>query len=173
MKTTNIILAICLTVFTSTGFAQQKANCNQDLFTDTLLTQLEGQWTATGSIGTEKVFYQFSNRWVLNHQFFEMTFADTATVPKYTARVFMGFDCKNARYVIHWMDNFGGAFSETLGYGEKNADSIEMHFNYSEGLLVNTFTYDLKKQEWTSNSVIKSEGKWVTFGNIRLKKNQP
>lgn len=74
------------------------------------------------------------------------------------------------QYVVHWLDNFGGAFSETLGYGEKKVQSIEISFDYPQGKLINTFAYDNKIDQWTSHSVIKAENEtWVTFGNIVLK----
>lgn len=42
----------------------------------------------------------------LNHQFVSLTFADTAKLPQYTAKVFIGYDCITERYVAHWLDNF-------------------------------------------------------------------
>ncbi|MCB0506593.1 MAG: hypothetical protein KDC58_13975, partial [Cyclobacteriaceae bacterium] len=68
-------------------------------------------------------------------------------------------------------DNFGGAFSETLGYGTRNIQSIEMLFEYAAGQLINTFSYDENGDQWTSHTVTKDEeGNWVTFGRIILKR---
>lgn len=148
---------------------KEATKCNQDFFNDNLLDKLTGHWMATGKVGEDKVDYSFSVQWVLNHQFLEMTFADTATKPLYTAKVFIGYDCQKEKYVIHWMDNFGGAFSETLGYGVKKDQSIEMSFEYPAGHLLNTFSFDEKNNQWTSHSVTKDEtGNWVTFGHILL-----
>ncbi|MFH1120383.1 MAG: hypothetical protein V1775_11210 [Bacteroidota bacterium] len=61
--------------------------------------------------------YHFNGNWELNHQFMVLTFADTAAQPLYTARVFIGYYCVIERYVCHWLDNSGGRFSETPGYG--------------------------------------------------------
>lgn len=167
-----ITLLIYLLVFTCPlGYGQETTKCNQDIFTDTLLNNLTGNWIASGSVGSEKVVYSFRVQWVLNHQFLEMAFADTASKPEYTAKVFIGYDCQKDKYVIHWIDNFGGAFSETLGYGTMQNQSIEMLFEYPTGLLLNTFSFDKKNNQWTSHSVTKDEkGNWETFGYIVLKK---
>jgi hypothetical protein len=154
-----------------TIYGQATLKCNQDIFKDTLLEKLTGHWIATGNVGSDKVVYNFSVHWVLNHQFLEITFADTAAKPEYTANVFIGYDCPKEKYVIHWIDNFGGVFSETLGYGSKKDQSIEMLFDYPIGQLINTFSYDTKNDQWTSHSVTKDEkGAWVTFGHIVLKR---
>lgn len=167
----NLILLACFLFFIHTPvYGQKMTNCNQDIFNDTLLDKLTGHWIAKGNVGADKVVYRFSVQWVLNHQFLEMTFADTAARPEYTAKVFIGYDCQKSKSVIHWIDNFGGAFSETLGYGTKNGSSIEMSFEYPIGQLLNTFSYDKKNNQWTSHSVVKDEkGNWVTFGHIVLK----
>ena len=172
-KIANLITLTCILVFTShLSFGQETIKCNQDIFNDTLLDKLTGHWIATGNVGSDKVVYNFSVQWVLNHQFLEITFADTATKPEYTAKVFIGYDCQKDKYIIHWIDNFGGAFSETLGYGTKKDKSIEMLFDYPVGQLTNTFSYDKKDDQWTSHSVTKDEKEnWVTFGHIILKRD--
>lgn len=141
---TAIVLG-CILMFTyQPCFGQKATKCNQDIFIDTLLDKLTGCWIATGNVSMDKVVYNFSVQWVLNHQFLEMTFADTANKPEYTAKVLIGYDCKLEKYVVHWLDNFGGAFSETLGYGTKKNQSIEISFEYPMGQLLNTFSYDKK-----------------------------
>ena len=171
-KIRNIIILTCLFEFISLlGYGQAATKCNQDLFTDTLLDKLTGQWMATGNVGGDDILYKFSIEWVLNHQFLEMTFSDTAANHEYTAKVLIGFNCKNDKYVVHWIDNFGGAFSETLGYGEKKVQSLEISFDYPQGKLINTFSYDRENDQWTSHSVTKAENEtWATFGQIMLKR---
>ncbi len=172
-KKANTITLTFILLFTShLSYGQETIKCNQDIFNDTLLDKLTGHWIATGNVGSDSVVYNFSVQWVLNHQFLEMTFADTATKPEYTAKVFIGYDCQKDKYVIHWIDNFGGAFSETLGYGTKKDQSIKMIFDYPVGQLINTFSYDKKSDQWTSHSVTKDEKEnWVTFGHIVLKRD--
>jgi len=166
-------LIFVLAFIANITYGQDTAKCNQNYFIDPLLQKLTGHWSATGNVGGDKVTYNFSNQWVLNHQFIELTFADKATKPAYTAKVFIGYDCTKDKYVVHWIDNFGGRFSETLGYGKKKDQSIEILFEYPEGQLINTFTYDSKNDSWTSHSITKDEkGNWVTFGDIYLKRTK-
>lgn len=40
---------------------------------------------------------------------------DVSSPPNYEAMVFIGYDNTSERYVVHWIDVFGGRFSETLG----------------------------------------------------------
>ena len=37
------------------------------------------------------------------------------------------------RYVAHWIDVFGGRFSETLGYGKRVGNKINFIFEYTDG----------------------------------------
>lgn len=170
---TTITFMLSLFLYSMLLHAQDSIKCNQAIFNDSTLDKLAGSWTATGNIGGDSVTYTFSNQWVLNHQFLEMTFADTATIHAYTAKVLIGYNCKKDKYIIHWMDNFGGAFSETLGYGTKKDNSIEMLFDYPEGKLMNTFTFDNKSNTWTSHSVIVGDkGVLTVFGHITLKRKK-
>ncbi len=53
---------------------------------------------------------------------------DVNIPPQYEALVFLGYDNASERYVAHWIDVFGGRFSETLGYGTRSGDSIKFIF---------------------------------------------
>ena len=150
------------------AFGQNTIPCDQTYFNDSLLQKLTGVWTASGEVHGEKVYYQFKNEWILNHQFLDMSFQDKADNPVYTAKVLFGYDCIKNKYVVHWNDNFGGRFSETVGYGDKKDQSIEMLFDYPEGQLKNTFTYNKKEDSWNSHTVIKVNEQWIPFGDIYL-----
>ncbi|OFX61602.1 MAG: hypothetical protein A2046_09875 [Bacteroidetes bacterium GWA2_30_7] len=154
-------------------FGQTVLKCNEKLFEDKLIDKIIGSWTASGKIGGDNVVYNISVSWELNHQFAVLTLADTALQPQYTAKVFIGYDCLSERYVMHWLDNFGGRFSETLGYGLKSEQSIEFRFEYPEGPFINKFIYDNKTDTWQFHSTTKNnKGVWDTFGDIFLKRKQ-
>ena len=57
----------------------------------------------------------------------------------YQAQVYLGYDNLSERYVAHWLDVFGGRWSETLGYGRRNGDSVELVFEYPDGPFHTTF----------------------------------
>jgi hypothetical protein len=125
-----------------------------------------GNWDLKGIIGNRPVANNFSAQWVLNHQFIELNLIDTVKIPTYTAKVFIGYDCVSERYIVHWIDNFGGRFSEILGYGQQKGNSIEFRFEYADGPFINKFIYNNKKDTWQLNMTTKNErGKWVLFGD--------
>ena len=53
----------------------------------------------------------------------------------------IGYDHTSERYVAHWMDIYGGRFSETLGYGVRSGDQIEFVFEYPDGPFHTTFRW--------------------------------
>ena len=151
--------------------AQETVKCNDQRFNDPFMDKIAGTWLAGGKITGDSVMYHFNASWELNHQFMVLSFADTAANPQYIAKVYIGYDCISERYVCHWLDNFGGRFSETLGYGILTQNSVEFRFEYPDGPFINRFIYDDKRDTWQMHSTTKNrEGAWVTFGDIYLKR---
>ncbi len=103
--------------------------------------------------------------WVLNHQFVRITMVDIESPPKYEAHVYIGFNHEKKKYVCHWLDVFGGQFSETIGVGTRDENSIEFIFASKEAVLRNRFSFDEAGGEWSS--VIEQRGpledQWHTF----------
>lgn len=66
----------------------------------------------------------------------------------YAAIVMIGYDNASERYVAHWMDIFGGRFSETLGYGKRSENQIEFVFEDPDGPFHTTFRWDAGLQHW-------------------------
>ena len=57
----------------------------------------------------------------------------------YEAQVFIGWDEKRSRYVAHWIDIFGGPYSEPIGYGTHESDDrFILTFDYPDALLRET-----------------------------------
>ena len=120
---------------------------------DELLDHLVGEWKLTGKMGSRPVENQFQAAWVLNHQFLQLHFQDAAPEPKvghvpYEAMVYVGYDNASARYVAHWIDVFGGRFSETLGYGSREGNALKLTFEYPDGPFHNTMTWNPEAQSW-------------------------
>src|SRR5437870_8122701 len=90
------------------------------IFQDRLLEGLVGRWKVTGKIAGQQIEQYCEADWVLNHQFLRVRFIDSAArnreirgVPiqsEYEAIVFVGYDNMSERYVVHWIDTFGGRF---------------------------------------------------------------
>jgi hypothetical protein len=107
--------------------------------------------------------------WVLQHQFLRIHMKDVATPPSYEAMVFIGYDNASERYVAHWIDVFGGRFSETLGYGARDGNRIKFVFEYPDGPFHNTFTWDAEAKTWTFLMEQKDQtGKWKEFAVDQL-----
>src|SRR2546430_10969280 len=78
---------------------------------DTLLDKLVGRWDVARTRQNKTVTATAEVDWVLNHQFLRLHYLpardSTAAVP-YEAMVFIGYDNGSDRYVVHWLDVFGG-----------------------------------------------------------------
>ena len=105
--------------------------------------------------------HDFDAAWVLNHQFLRMRQSEP---PDYEAIVFVGYDNTSERYVAHWLDVYGGRFSETLGYGTRTGNSIRFVFEYPDGPFRNTFTWKPETRAWQFVLESKNkQGQWVNF----------
>jgi hypothetical protein len=145
------------------------------LFRDELLDRLVGKWNVTGKIVGQSIQQSCDAEWVLNHQFLKVHFLDTTPRhspeelkknPIYEAIVFIGRDNMSERYVAHWLDTFGGRFSEILGYGflEGEGNSVRFVFEGAEFPLHNTFTWNSQDQTWSILIKQKNrKGQWGTF----------
>jgi hypothetical protein len=136
---------------------------------DALLDKLAGDWKVVRTFPNRTEQNTVHAEWVLNHQFLEVHYRDAATPTKYEAMVFIGYDNTSERYVAHWIDVFGGRFSETLGYGTRNGNAIRFTFEYPDGPFHNTYTFDQKAGTWTSLMEQKNpRGEWVRFAEDRF-----
>ena len=164
----SIIVIVACALFNSK--AQDMVKCDEKYFSDTLLEKLCGHWQLTGHIGQKKIENNFSAEWVLGHQFIQLNFEDIAVPATYFAHVYVGYDCISERYIGHWIDNYGGRFSETLGYGTRKDNAIIFRFEYPDGPFINTISYDSKINEWQLHMTTKNaKGEWVLFGDEYLK----
>lgn len=142
----------------------------QHPFQDSLFDRLAGHWTMTGSIGQRSLTYDVHADWVLHHQFLRVDMRDTAQVPVYEAHVYIGRDNTSERYVAHWLDVFGGRWSETLGYGSRAGDSVEFVFEYPDGPFRTRFSLD-RQGQWAILMRQKSSGgTWQVFGQWALRR---
>ena len=164
------ILTICLGS-TIHALSQEPLDGRNRVFRDELLDKLVGSWKLTRRIRGQTVENSVTAEWVLNHQFLLVHMKDVANPPAYEAMVFIGYDNTSERYVVHWLDNFGGRFSETLGYGVRSGNSIKFVFEYPDGPFHNTFTWDEKTSGWNFLAQTKDKtGKWVVFAEDTLRR---
>ena len=99
---------------------------------------------------------------------------DVATPPAYDAMVFIGYDNTSERYVVHWLDVFGGRSSQTLGYGTRNGNTIKFAFAYPEHPFVNTFSWNPDDKTWNFLMQQKNQNKsWSVFAEDNLSRIAP
>jgi hypothetical protein len=173
----NWILLAALVVASSSGAAQASApplDGRQRLMQDSLLDHMAGDWRVERTMEGRPTASAAHAEWVLNHQFLLLHYQDSpraATPSGYEAMVFIGYDNASDRYVAHWIDVFGGRFSETLGYGTRDGNAIRFLFEYPDGPFYNTYTFDPIARTWTSLMRTKNQkGDWVTFATERFAK---
>ena len=166
------VLSICLgSVVTIHALSQEPLDGPGRIFRDELLDKLVGNWKLTRRIRGRTVENTVRAEWVLNHQFLQIHMKDVATPSAYEAMVFIGYDNTSERYVVHWLDSFGGRFSETLGYGQRSGNSIKFVFEYPDGPFHNTFTWDERAGGWNFLMQNKDKtGKWVVFAEDSLRR---
>jgi hypothetical protein len=165
-----IVVTILGLLIHFTPIQAQEIPCKTDRFNDKVLDQLVGEWIGKGQVAREEVSYSIHAKWELNHQFFHISLSDMAINPQYAAEIYIGYECLTARYIVHWIDPFGGLFSETLGNGKASAAGIDFEFNYPSGLLVNHFiinsdsTWEMRTDSQNAN------GEWGNFGSVLMKR---
>lgn len=138
-------------------------------FEDARLDRLAGRWNVARTIRGEVVRNSLDAEWVLQHRFLRLHYTDPARPPAYEAMVFMGWNRERGEYVVHWIDAFGGDFSETLGHGRAEGDSIVLLFHYPSGDFRNTYRWWPGRGEWTSRGESQdSTGAWRPFMSDRF-----
>jgi len=151
----------------------QELDGPKHIFDDPLLNNMLGSWTLSGNIANRPARHSVQAEWVLNHQFLRIHEKDDAPstngLPGYEALVMVGYDNMSERYVVHWLDIYGGRFSETLGYGSRKGNDISLTFEYPDGPFHTTFRWkpDAKRWEWTMEAKNK-EGNWTQFAAVTL-----
>jgi hypothetical protein len=169
------LLFVLLATSRVSGNAQAQApplDGLKQIFHDELLDQMIGSWNLTGKIMGQIANHSVEAGWILNHQFLRIHEVDAGSAPegvKYEAMVFVGYDNASERYVVHWLDVYGGRFSETLGYGRRSGDGIEFVFEYPDGPFHTTFSWNPETKTWQWKMRTKDKvGKWIEFSDMSL-----
>jgi hypothetical protein len=153
--------------------AQQPIDGPHAVLADPLLDKMVGDWTMNGKLMGQSTTHTVKARWVLNHQFLEIhewgpSDPKTAT-PQYEAMPMIGYDNMSERYVLHWIDVFGGRFSETLGYGKRVGNEIDFIFEYPDGPFRTNLSWDATRGQWHWQMTRKNtSGQWATFADLTL-----
>jgi len=111
----------------------------------------------------------------LNHQFLrihEKSNTQAIDGSTYEAMIFVGCDNASERSVVHWIDIYGGRFSETLCYGKRDGNAIRLTFEYPDGPFHTSFFWDSEAKSWRWEMDAKgADGKWKEFGRMMLSRS--
>jgi len=142
---------------------------NVSPFQDALVDQLNGPWTATGIAGDHPLSERVFGTWVLHHQFLRL-YTQESTI-HYESDLYIGYDSISDRYVAHLLDVFGGRSSETLGYGLRSGDQIQIVFDRPSMSARHTLTWNAKDATWLYLVEVKDHsGKWHTASTKTMKR---
>lgn len=168
----SLVLLTCISVAQVTQLqAQAPLDGRNRVFRDDFMDNLVGDWKLSRKIRGQVADSSVKAEWVLNHQFLLVHMKDGNTPPNYEAMVFVGYDNTSERYVVHWIDVFGGRFSETLGYGKRSGNSIKFVFEYPDGPFHNTFTWNPETKGWVFLMEQKNQtGNWSVFAEDTLRR---
>lgn len=141
------------------------------IFHDTLLEHMVGHWKLEGTLLGKHAVHTIDAAWILNHQFLQIhevgALEPKSGKPGYEALPTIGYDNMSERYVAHWLDVFGGRFSETLGYGRRDGNAIHFVFEYPQGPFHTDFIWDPAHAQWRWHMTQKNEsGKWTPFADM-------
>lgn len=118
---------------------------------DPLLDALTGQWVLRGEIRGAPTTHDVDVSWVLNHRFLRLHERSRETTmegePQYEADVYIGWDSAGNRYIVRWMDVFGGGFSLT-GYAPRSGPAIPIAFASGDDRFHTTFAFDSGAGMW-------------------------
>jgi hypothetical protein len=115
---------------------------------EALLDALVGSWEMRGHVQGDSVTYDLQARRVLQGRFVELHMEDVNRPPGYEARVFIGVDSVGQRYIAHWLDAFGAAYSIPHAVGGARGDTLLLTFAYSSGPFHDIFIYDRGQDLW-------------------------
>jgi hypothetical protein len=138
-----------------------------------LVDHMVGPWRMTGDVLGRAAHHHVVAGWVLDKQFLRIEEKTAGDAPsderRYDSIWFLGYDTVSDRYVMHLMDTFGGRFSETLGYGTRDGNTIRFVFEYPDGPFHTDFTWDAQKQQWSWLMQQKDkDGHWTPFARLTL-----
>jgi len=138
---------------------------------DSLLGRLVGRWSMTGTVRGQPVIYVLDARRVLGNRFVELHMTDVAGPSGYEARVFLGVDSVGPRYIVHWLDRFGAAYSIPPAIGEARGDTVRFAFAYADGPFRDLLVYNRANDTWYFRLEAGASGDtWNLFAEYQVRR---
>lgn len=164
----SVVVAMCAASLFATSASAQTLDAPA---MDSLLQRLVGSWTMVGTVRGRPATYRLDAIRTLQNRFVELHMEDVARPPRYEARVFLGVDSVAGRYIVHWLDSFGAAYSIPHAVGEARPDTILFAFPYTHGRFRDTFSYDRVQDAWHFLlESADSAGNWRLFAEYQVRR---
>jgi len=103
--------------------------------------RLAGCWRIQGVVAGQQVRHLAKGEWRLDHSYFVYQEQSAPKEPAYSAVAFFGRR-DDGKLVMHWLDIYGGQYSQTTGFGEEKADRIEVDTPYPAAPMHSVITWD-------------------------------
>jgi hypothetical protein len=133
------------------------------------LDRLVGTWDMTGQTVGKPVHYCATGRRILAAGWVEFHLMDLARPAQYEARVFLSPDPKAHDFVLHWLDQFGGAGARVVATGTRHGNVLHALFPYAEGAFRNAWEYQPARRRWTLTIEAQGADKsWSNFASYTL-----
>jgi hypothetical protein len=100
---------------------------------------LQGCWTIAGQVRGKPTAPHAKGRWVLDGKYFLLQLIAGPGEKPYQAAVFFG-RTDDGRVIVHWLDIFGGEYSQVHGRGTETPDKVVTDFPYADGPTRNEVT---------------------------------
>jgi hypothetical protein len=164
-------LVIVATILAAVTMMAQQAPVNSPL-----LDHLAGKWLMQGTLGKQSATHELHAEWVLQHHY--LRFQEVSREknekgePQYEATVFVGWNEKTKQYACVWLDVYGGATAESIGFAKPKENELAFIFTdeHGETSFSNIFIYDPKTDTWEDrlDNIVKGEAK--PFARFKLTK---
>jgi len=144
--------------------------------TPTVMDQLIGSWTLTGTIAKKQTTHDVTAEWVLKRGYVRIHEVsrekDTNGVPAYEAFIFISRDASGGECSCLWLDSTGTTVfsADAVGHAKIKQDAIPFIFKDAAGNVTfeNTFSYDAKSDSWEWMMSNVDRGKKAFFGKVKL-----
>ncbi len=133
-----ILLPTALALFATAVAASPPANAA--VKPGPAFERLAGCWQIDGVVAGKPIKHLAKGGWRLDGNYFVYQEQSAPGEPAYQAVAFFGRR-DDGKLVMHWLDTYGGQYSQTTGFGEEKADRIEVDTPYPDGPMHSVITW--------------------------------
>jgi len=146
------------------------ASAQQPSVQSPLLDRLAGDWVMSGVIHGEATTHDVRAEWVLHHQYLRVREISREKNGKgeaaYEAEFYIGWSASEKKYVIFWLDVWGGGGTSNVAFSDKFDDKLDFLFHYGPEDFHTRFLVD--GADWRLEMDDAKDGKPLPFARMKL-----